>query len=232
MSDIRIRPFKWSKDFNQILQVAREVWFADKSHVVSTLNTVNFMLHYMNQATTLLVAVDSSDRLMGILGLTNKVDRPEFRKNRFICCRARFYEHAAKALLYFWPGALNSRLFNELFFANYDRLRKMVPDLSAPEFLVMIVNPESKGMGVGRKLVVAGEEILRNQGFKSYYLLTDSSCDYGFYDHLGMTRAVDVNMSFSIRHVPEYDHYLNCFLRGLVYTQDLREPHQDSAKDQ
>ena len=231
MDNIHIRPFKWGKDYKKLFKVASEVWFFDSKKSVSFLSTTAFMLHYLNNATSLLVAADKDDNFLGLLGLTNKVDRPALRKNRFICCRARVMEHAARMLLYVWPGARNSRLIEGLFVDNHTRLRKMVPDSSAPEVLVIIVNTAAKGMGVGQKLIEAVEEQLRNQGFKSYYLITDSSCDFGFYDHIGMKRAVDVSMSFNICHIPEFNHGNNGFLRGYVYTKELGQaPFPAAAK--
>ena len=76
-------------------------------------------------------------------------------------------------------------------------------------------------MGIGRKLTEAGEAALRQQGFGHYYLLTDSSCDYQFYDRLQMERVVDVAMDFTLSHIEGYDHYLNSYLRCYVYEQDL-----------
>ena len=58
-------------------------------------------------------------------------------------------------------------------------------------------------------------------GFQHYYLLTDSSCDYQFYDRLQMERVVDVAMDFTLSHIEGYDHYLNSYLRCYVYEQDL-----------
>lgn len=223
MSDIKIREFKWSKDFKRISKIVQEVWFFDApTKTIGYLNAVNFMLHYLNQATHIVVTVDDEDNAIGILGLTTKIEKPVFRQNRFICCRARAMEFLSKLALYFWPKALVSRLFNGIFFDNYQRLRKMVPNPQDPEFLVMIVDPKIKGKGLGRALVQAGEDILASKGFEQYYLLTDSSCDVGFYDRLEMTKVLDVSLCFDIKHEPEYDHYLVGFLRGLIYTRKIQ----------
>lgn len=222
MSDIKIRDFQWSKDFNRIIKIVHEVWFFDApTKTIGYLNALNFMLHYLNHATHIVVTVDDQDQANGILGLTTKQDQPVFRKNRLICCKARALEFFSKVALYFWPQALVSRLFNGIFFENYQKLRKMVPNPNDPEFLVMIVDPRIKGKGLGRTLVKAGEDILASYGFEQYYLLTDSSCDIGFYERLNMDKVVDVSLCFDIKHEPAYDHYLVGFLRGLVYSRKI-----------
>ena len=222
MSDIKIRNFHWGKDFKRIIKIVQEVWFFDApTKRIGYLNALNFMLHYLNLATHIVVTVDEHDNATGILGLTTKQDQPLFRQNRFICCKARALEFTSKVALYFWPKALVSRLFNGIFFENYQKLRKMVPNPQDPEFWVMIVDPKIKGKGLGRALVQAGEDILKSKGFNQYYLLTDSSCDVGFYERLKMDKVLDVSLCFDIKHEPAYDHYLVGFLRGLIYVRNI-----------
>lgn len=219
---MHVRPFVWGKDFKIILQIVQEVWFFDApTKQVGYLNALNFMLHYLNLSTDIIVVVDEQDKAVGVLGLTDKKSAPFLKYCPFRWIQSRTLEWGAKVLLTLWPNSLVSRLFNEIFFANYHKLRSMVLNRADPEFLVMIVDPKIKGKGLGRTLVNAGEELLSNRGFSRYYLLTDSSCDYGFYERLKMDKDVDVNMCFDIKHVLEYDHYLCGFLRGLVYSKAI-----------
>ncbi len=180
-----------------------------------------FLMHYLRQSTFLMAAVDDNDKLIGFLGLTDKCSKREFAKCKWLDFKAAVFEKISLVGMYVLPGSKTPRLFDGLFFSNYDKLRKMVPNKDAPEFLVLIADPNARGMGVGKTLMIEGEQYLKQAGFKSYYLITDSSCDYGFYDKFGMDRVVDVSMSFNINHVEDYDHYLNCFLRGMVYVKGL-----------
>ena len=54
-----------------------------------------------------------------------------------------------------------------------------------------MVNPGVRGAGVGgalwRKLLAA----LRSVDVRAFFLHTDSSCDYGFYDHKGIIRVAE-----------------------------------------
>lgn len=229
MSTVKVRPFEWQKDLKPILHIVQDVWFFDApSKSIGYLNAMNFMLHYLNLSTDIIVVVDTEDneRPIGILGLTDKKSAPYLSKCKLLWVKACTLEWLSKAVLYVWPNSLVSRLFNGIFFDNYAKLRKMVPKHNDPEYLVMIVDPQVKGKGLGRTLVQAGEDLLAKRGFESYYLLTDSSCDYGFYERLNMDKVVDVNMCFDIKHVPKYDHYLSGFLRGLVYSKAITKPHQ------
>lgn len=54
---------------------------------------------------------------------------------------------------------------------------------------LLIVSPDAKGMGLGGRLFSAALEHLREAGAAGYHLLTDDSCDVGFYEHKGLTQA-------------------------------------------
>ena len=56
---------------------------------------------------------------------------------------------------------------------------------------LLIVAPEAKGLGLGGRLFSAAVERARQTGAGGYHLLTDDSCDVGFYEHKGLTRAME-----------------------------------------
>ena len=54
---------------------------------------------------------------------------------------------------------------------------------------LLIVSPDAKGLGLGGRLFSAALDHLRETGARGYHLLTDDSCDFGFYEHKGLTQA-------------------------------------------
>ena len=54
---------------------------------------------------------------------------------------------------------------------------------------LLIVSPDAKGLGIGGRLFSAALDHLRETGARGYHLLTDDSCDFGFYEHKGLTQA-------------------------------------------
>lgn len=221
---LKIRAFDWQQDWRALLQLIYESWFFEDSPKVGSISAANFGLHYIAQATTCLVAENSEGKLVGLLALDNKVDRPALAAEPWHYRQCRLLQRWSLGMLYLMPQAKVSRLFNDLFAGNYGRLRRMAPHQDWPEFILLIVSPHAKRQGIGRKLVAAGEEDLRQQGFSHYYLLTDSSCDYKFYDRLGMECVVDVAMDFTLRHIKDFDHYLCSYLRCYVYEQAIAAP--------
>lgn len=55
--------------------------------------------------------------------------------------------------------------------------------------VLFIMDPEFQGLGIGSKLFQAAKDYFEATNVQTYYLFTDSSCNYPFYDHKGMHRA-------------------------------------------
>ena len=55
---------------------------------------------------------------------------------------------------------------------------------------LLIVSPEARGLGIGRRLFDAVRSHLRERGAAGYYLLTDDNCDVSFYDHMGLRQEI------------------------------------------
>ena len=201
---VTIRQFEWGRDLWPAVNLVFKVWFADsKNALVGRLSACNFLVHYLRQGTTLKVACEG-DTMLGIMSYDNKRDAKVLSRPWWVKAQAACLEYGCKALMYFLPNSAVPRLFNEKFFVNYQRMRALVSD------------PKSPG-----QMMAEAENDLRAQGFSSYYLLTDSSCNWFFYELMGMTKALDVAMNFGIPHVKGYEHYLNMYLRALIYTRAL-----------
>lgn len=59
------------------------------------------------------------------------------------------------------------------------------------EVVTFIVTPESRGHGIGRELFERTEDHLASQGATEFFLYTNKTCNWGFYEHLGLDRAAE-----------------------------------------
>ena len=57
------------------------------------------------------------------------------------------------------------------------------------EIVFFALNESCRGMGVGKTLFEKAQNYFKDQHIKDFYLYTDSSCNYGFYEHQGMKRC-------------------------------------------
>ena len=63
------------------------------------------------------------------------------------------------------------------------------------ELELFVVNPEYRAQGIGKALTSAFEERLHELGCQSFWLQTDSTCTWQWYENHGYTRVADVPLS-------------------------------------
>jgi GNAT superfamily N-acetyltransferase len=69
---------------------------------------------------------------------------------------------------------------------------------------LLVVSPDARGLGLGRRLVDAAGDYLRRQGATTLHLVTDTTCDWPFYEHLGLERLGARPGSGGTTHPDEY----------------------------
>lgn len=56
------------------------------------------------------------------------------------------------------------------------------------EISLFALSPEYRGLGIGKKLFQCLLAYMKSQSISDFYLYTDTSCNFGFYEHQGMIR--------------------------------------------
>ena len=73
-------------------------------------------------------------------------------------------------------------------------------DKSYPaELALFAIDTSCRGKGIGKKLFNSALEYLKEQNLNEFYLFTDTSCNYGFYEHQGMVRRCEQEHIFNIK---------------------------------
>ena len=63
------------------------------------------------------------------------------------------------------------------------------------ELSFFVLDEAVRGLGIGKQLYAAVLTYMRQENIQSFYLLyTDSSCNYGFYEHRGVQRRGETEM--------------------------------------
>ena len=55
----------------------------------------------------------------------------------------------------------------------------------------MMLSPEAKGTGIGRRMFAEASDHLCGKGCRGMYWVTDTDCNFGFYDHIGAERVAE-----------------------------------------
>ena len=74
------------------------------------------------------------------------------------------------------------------------------------ELELFVANPTMRGCGAGSALMAAFDDILAAHHATSYWLQTDTTCTWEWYEHHGYVRAADVELSAHYPMPPEGSH--------------------------
>ena len=66
------------------------------------------------------------------------------------------------------------------------------------ELALFAVSSSCRGKGIGKILFQSALEHMKQKKLKEFYLFTDTSCNYGFYEHQGMKRRLEKKHIFNI----------------------------------
>lgn len=60
-----------------------------------------------------------------------------------------------------------------------------------PRVLLLVVSAAARGHGLGKRLLDRARDHFRRHGAERYWLVTDTDCDWPFYEHLGLARLAE-----------------------------------------
>ena len=110
----------------------------------------------------------------------------------------RFRQLRAVLSLYLTKeGRAVSKIFENVTGIDRELLRESGKNYPA-ELALFVVSPSCRGQGVGKALFRAALDYTGQQKLDEIYLFTDTSCNYGFYEHQGMRRRCEKEHLFHI----------------------------------
>lgn len=67
------------------------------------------------------------------------------------------------------------------------------------ELAFFAISEKCRGKGLGKQMFQKAVEYMRSQNIPEFYLFTDTSCNYPFYEHLGMTRRCEKQQVINVQ---------------------------------
>lgn len=99
-------------------------------------------------------------------------------------------------------------------FADIDKLDKVLLAESGKTFdgelAFFAVESKGRGSGIGKELFERLIQYMKSGQISNFYLYTDTTCNYGFYEHQGMQRLCEKKISLK----PYIDEEMQFFLYG------------------
>ena len=196
------RPLK-KDDIPTLMNIVRKTWNYDKFADPKTAIKLSKVFLYSclaNQNYTKVAEIDGN--VAGIIMVKNN-NQPKSRisyRIKQICSIISIYATSS--------GRKSMMPFNSVHSIDKELL-DMCNIKYQGEIAFFALDEKYRGYGIGKSLFNQAKEYLQNEHVENFYLFTDTSCNYGFYDANGLTRRCskdhfftinnqDANMSFFI----------------------------------
>lgn len=176
-------------DYSALINMVCNAWYNDNSCDWATAHRaaeIDFE-YALARTTTAQVAVDNGGRVVGVI--LGRIDSQE--------TRPRINRHHTSTVK-LMAGLLASKEGRELAHRLRESARANAKMIKAAkdagnaydaEIVLFMVDPDMQGNGIGSHLFNWMLDEFRKAGVKNYFLLTDTTCDFSFYDHKGLNRA-------------------------------------------
>lgn len=199
-------------DADALEQIIRNTWNYDRfcTPKVAARMAKLYLASCLCHQTYTCVAVQNGVPVGVIMGNNKKSGH---RRLRYVC-------RQAVAIL----GMLISREGRQIFrfFAGIDTLDQSLLTQSGTDFdgelAFFAVRSNQRGTGIGKTLFENLLTYMRAQQIKQFYLYTDSTCNFGFYEHQGMERIAEKSLCLG----PKQDEVVQFFL--YAYQMPHEEP--------
>lgn len=187
--EIEIGPWVSTREtVTGLLRLVLGTWSANPSDPLSAFCEMCYVSHCLRRATSGFVAYAPDGEVIGVClvgGITN--GRPH-DDNEW----AQREEHLTAFLSSMtpWHDMVRSCLAE---IAEEDRMRQAVMGFglhSDAEVLLLVVDAEWRRMGIGRRLIDETRRLAERRGWSMLFLMTDTGCDWGIYERLGLMRIL------------------------------------------
>ena len=178
-----IVPFE-DADLPELISIVERVWYLDGDESKETsrsLATIDIS-YYIGVSTHRFVA-KSGNTVLGFIFCSNGETPADFEKWQKLenetTAKAKKLLSEARFKDYEIFGDVESHLVHDYWNTNTNDAKW--------EITLFCVNPAIKSQGIGGMLFSYVLDFMKEQGAKHYFLATDDDCDFGFYQHKGLT---------------------------------------------
>ena len=204
---ITLREYR-KQDFKTLENIIRETWKYDEFSSPKTASKLArvFLSSCLTNYTFSRVALDNGVPV-GII-LAKNIARHK--------CPIKLKIQQLKAVISLFlskEGRKVSKIFGNVNGIDKQLLQDCGKTYSA-ELALFAVNSSCRGKGIGKVLFQSVHEYMKEQKINEFYLFTDTSCNYGFYENQGMIRRCEKEHTFNIN---EQTAKMNFFIYDYEY---------------
>lgn len=188
---ITLREYQ-EKDFKTLEKIIRQTWHYDELTDSSTATKLArvFLSSCLTNYTFSRVAIDNGVPIGIILANHKSVHK----------CPLKLRLKQMKAVLSLYlskEGRQVMKIFENV--SGIDKLLLKQCGNYPAELALFAVDSTYRGKGIGKQLFQSVIEYMKKEEVKKFYLFTDTSCNYQFYEHQGMIRRCEKEHTFDIK---------------------------------
>ena len=186
-----MRPFK-NSDRPAVEQIIRDTWGYDQfcSDKTAAKLARLFLNACLAEQTFNQVAVQNGVPVGVIMGKNNQ------KKRQTLMERLRLMRDALSLVI-----RADGRLAAKIFWG-VNGVDKVLLDECGEkydgELAFFAISKECRGQGLGRRLFEGAVDVMRREKINRFFLFTDTTCNYHFYDHVGMNRCVEKTQTIHV----------------------------------
>ena len=102
------------------------------------------------------------------------------------------------SLYLFKEGRNTSKIFSNVDEIDKELLKECKKEYEG-ERAFFAISSKARGKGIGKRMFEDMVEYMKSKNINNFYLFTDTSCNYGFYEHQGMNRCAEKSQNFVIK---------------------------------
>ncbi len=201
-------------DKNICCEMMRNTWMYERffPNTKNPMNLYKFMLSnylYESDYTEIAVSLDenNNETVLGFLfGQT---------KNISLGKKILHFLFMVKVSVLWLLGAYGNRTdILELLKKMKEDEEVMFADISADDahMHLFFTEEQARGLGIGKQLLVHFEDYCKKNDISSIVLITDTDCNYGFYDHIGFERIKEQKGCFGVPQTEEQKQQTTTFI--------------------
>lgn len=180
------------KDFKDLENIIRETWHYDDFSSPKTAHKLArvFLSSCLTNYTFSCVALDNGTPV-GIILAKNIVKHK---------CPLGLKIQQLRAIIPLFlskEGRTVSKIFSNVNGIDKQLLQNCKKQYPA-ELALFAVDSSCRGKGIGKILFQSALAYMKKEKLDEFYLFTDTSCNYGFYEHQGMVRRSEKEHTFNI----------------------------------
>ena len=173
-------------EMKQTVNLLANEWNLGKKECGATTNICSWIcLFELLEESDVIIKHKDGNKLIGICGYSKNNSKKHLFKKKLY-----------SVIKYFLYKSKDIKDINALkeYYNNYSYLPKELENYFDGEISILIINPQYRGKGIGKKLLFEAFNLAKKDNIKNLQITTDEACNYKFYESCGCEKIYETTV--------------------------------------